>query len=84
MEAAARGTPIVAYARGSAPELIIDGVTGILCADEAEMVAAIPKAMGLDPSVCRAHAASLCDRDVIARQHLECYRQILEGKVNGR
>ncbi len=77
MEAAARGTPVVAYARGSAPELIVDGVTGFLCADEEEMIAAIPRAMELDPAACRAHAESLCDRKVVAQQYLDCFRQIL-------
>ena len=48
-EAAARGTPVVSLARGSAPELIVDGVTGVLCADEEEMARAIPRAMALDP-----------------------------------
>src|SRR6478735_3630650 len=72
-EAGARGTPVVALARGSAPELVIDGVTGILCADEEAMVRAIPAAMHLDPAVCRAHAMKLFDRDMIARQHVTLY-----------
>jgi glycosyltransferase involved in cell wall biosynthesis len=76
-EAAARGTPVVALARGSAPELIVDGVTGILCGDEEEMVRAIPRAMRLDPTACRRHAAALFDRDMIARQYLALYEQVI-------
>jgi glycosyltransferase involved in cell wall biosynthesis len=76
-EAAARGTPVVALARGSAPELIADGITGILCADEEEMVRAIPRAMALDPAACRGHAEALFDRDMIARQYLALYEQVV-------
>jgi glycosyltransferase involved in cell wall biosynthesis len=81
-EAAARGTPVVTLARGSAPELIVDEVTGILCADEEEMVRAIPRAMALDPAACRAHAEALFDRDKIAQQYVALYERILaEGRV---
>jgi len=79
-EAGARGTPVVAFARGSAPELVVDGVTGILCADEEEMVRAIPRAMELEPAACRAHAATLFDRDLIARQYLAIYEEMLAGR----
>jgi glycosyltransferase involved in cell wall biosynthesis len=75
-EAAARGTPVVALARGSAPELVVDGVTGILCRDEEEMARAIPRAMELDPEACRAHAESLFNRDRIAREYLSIYEQV--------
>jgi len=83
-EAAARGTPVVALARGSAPELIVDGVTGILCADEEEMARAIPRAMVLDPVDCRSHAEELFDRDRIARQYLAIYERVLAGRVDQR
>ena len=84
-EAAARGTPVVALARGSAPELVADGVSGVLCADEEEMVRAIPRAMALDPAACRAHAAALFDRGRIAQQYLAIYERILaEGKIRKR
>jgi glycosyltransferase involved in cell wall biosynthesis len=83
-EAAARGTPVVTFSRGSAPELVRDGVTGILCADEEEMVQAIPRAMALDPAACRAHAAAMFDRDTIARQYLTLYEQVVRGQGRKR
>ena len=58
-------------------EIIRDGSTGVLCADEEEMVRAVPRAMALDPAACRAHAAELFDRNRIARQYLEIYEQVL-------
>ena len=77
-EAAARGTPVVAFGRGSAPEIVRDGVTGVLCRTEAEMVAALPRAMALDPAACRAHAEARFSRDAIARRYLDLYAMVLE------
>jgi glycosyltransferase involved in cell wall biosynthesis len=82
-EAGARGAPLVTLARGSAPELVADGVTGVLRADEDEMALAIPRAMGLDPAACRARAAALFDRDLIARRYLALYERVL-GVVAGQ
>lgn len=75
-EAAARGTPVIALARGSAPELIIDGVTGFLCHDEAKMVEAISNVASIDPHACRTHATALFDRPLIARSYLELYERV--------
>lgn len=83
-EASARGTPVVALARGSAPEIVVDGVTGILCQDEEAMARAIPRAMELDPVACRAHAEAMFDRDLIARQYLALYERVLESRKRRR
>ncbi|WP_411124665.1 glycosyltransferase [Streptomyces sp. x-19] len=40
IEAMARGTPIVALRRGSVPEVIEDGVTGLICEAPEELVPA--------------------------------------------
>jgi len=79
-EAAARGTPVLTFARGSAPELVRDGVTGVLCADEEEMIRAVPRAMALDPAACRAHAAANFDRNLIAEQYLSVYERVLASR----
>jgi glycosyltransferase involved in cell wall biosynthesis len=83
-EALARGTPVIALARGAAPELIIDGETGVLCADEDEMVCAVPRAMALDPQACRAQAERLFDREQIARQYMEIYETVLAESAHAR
>ena len=40
IEAMACGTPVIAFNRGSVPEIVDHGVTGFIVADEAECVAA--------------------------------------------
>jgi len=80
-EAAARGTPVLALARGSAPELVVDGVTGVLCADEEDMAREVPRAMTLDPAACRAHAEALFDRDRIAGQYRAIFDDVLASRT---
>jgi glycosyltransferase involved in cell wall biosynthesis len=53
-EAMAAGTPVLAYRRGSMAELVKDGETGYLVADEDEMVRAIQGIEHLDRKGCRA------------------------------
>lgn len=77
VEAAARGTPVVAYARGAAPELVVDRVTGVLCDDEQAMAEALPRAMELDPGACRSHAETHFARPVIAQRTIGIYESVL-------
>src|SRR4029078_1395397 len=59
-EAMACGTPVIATPRGSVPEVIDDGVAGLMVAGEGEAQAAAAKLERLDeidPSACRASAA---------------------------
>ena len=41
IEAMACGTPVIAFHEGAAPEIVVDGDTGFLVDDEAEMAAAV-------------------------------------------
>ena len=52
-ESMAAGTPVLAYPRGSMPELIKDGETGYLARDEDEMVDALSSIDKLDRKQCR-------------------------------
>ena len=53
IEAMAAGTPVLAYGRGSMPELINDGETGYLMQSEDEMVEALQRLEALDRARCR-------------------------------
>jgi glycosyltransferase involved in cell wall biosynthesis len=48
IEAMACGTPVIAWPRGSVPEVVEDGVTGFVVESESEAVAAIGRIRGLD------------------------------------
>ena len=47
IEAMACGTPVIAWPRGSVPEVIEDGVTGFIVETEADAAAAIGRARAL-------------------------------------
>ena len=80
VEAMACGTPVIAHARGSMPELIADGVSGFLTTDEAQAVKAVARLGALDRAAVRAHAA----RFSVARMvdgYLRAYRAVLTGSA---
>ena len=74
IEAMACGTPIVAYRSGSVPEVIDDGVSGFIVADEAEAVAAVGRLGELDRGTVRA----TFDRRFTARRMAEDYVGVYE------
>jgi glycosyltransferase involved in cell wall biosynthesis len=55
IEAMSTGTPVVAFKRGSAPEIIKDGETGFIVNNLRGMVAAIKKVGRIDRKKCRQH-----------------------------
>jgi glycosyltransferase involved in cell wall biosynthesis len=74
IEALACGTPVIAFAEGAAPELILEGKTGFLVSDEAAMAAAVPHLAEIQPSDCRAWVADHCDVDAVAAAYERAYR----------
>lgn len=77
VEAMACGTPVIAYNRGSMPELIIDGVTGFLVDDFDEAVAAIGRTGEIDRAKCRSHVAQHFSVERMADDYVALYRRIL-------
>jgi glycosyltransferase involved in cell wall biosynthesis len=55
IEALACGTPVIAYDRGSIPEIIRDGVTGFVVSDLESAAQAILQLAKIDRSACRRH-----------------------------
>ncbi len=65
VESMATGTPVIAYPRGSMPELIDVGVTGFLVTDPVAAAAAVRSAYDLDRTACRDRR----DAPVLRRPH---------------
>jgi glycosyltransferase involved in cell wall biosynthesis len=55
IESMACGTPVVATSLGSAPEVVVDGVTGFLGESIDDLVAALGRTHELSPLRCREH-----------------------------
>ncbi|HKR16730.1 glycosyltransferase family 4 protein [Rhizorhapis sp.] len=83
IEAMACGTPVIAFNRGSMPELIEHGVTGFLVNSVEEAVAAIDRAGEIDRAACRAHVERHFTVDIMADRYLALYRSILSGRGIG-
>ena len=77
VEAMACGTPVIAYRRGSMPELIDDGVTGFLVDTLDEAVAAIGKLGEIDRSACRRAVEQRFTVERMADEYFALYRRIL-------
>ncbi len=81
VEALACGTPVLVAPLGAAPEIVEDGVTGFLCADDDAFVAAIGRLSSIDRSACRAAAEERFSGERMTRDHLDLYRELLGGQV---
>src|SRR6185369_12425434 len=80
VEALACGTPVIAYRRGSMPELIDDGVTGFLVDSFDEAVAAIARIGEIDRAACRRTAEARFGVDRMAGRYLDLYRRLLDAR----
>jgi glycosyltransferase involved in cell wall biosynthesis len=78
IEALACGTPVLAYRRGSIPEIIEDGVTGFVCENLAEMADAVGRIPLIDRRRCRAAFEDRFTAERMAEDYLRVYRQLLE------
>jgi glycosyltransferase involved in cell wall biosynthesis len=74
------GTPVVAYARGSMPEVVDDGVTGVLVQDVESAVAGVRRACGLDRAACRRTAERRFSADRMIDDYLDVYEQVLRDR----
>jgi glycosyltransferase involved in cell wall biosynthesis len=72
IEAMALGCPVIAFARGAAPEIVVDGKTGFLVRDLDEMVRHIPRIDEIDRGVTRLHV----ERNFSARSMAEKYTEV--------
>ncbi|MGU3663525.1 glycosyltransferase family 4 protein [Methylobacterium sp. A49B] len=77
IEAMACGTPVVAWDRGSVPEIVEDGVTGFIVSTEAEAVAALARIEQLDRAGIRRRFEARFTAERMARDYLALYHRLL-------
>jgi glycosyltransferase involved in cell wall biosynthesis len=77
VEAMACGTPVIAFRRGSMPELVDDGHSGALVDDVEGAVAAVPSVIKFDRADNRARALARFSRDRMVAEYLAVYSEVL-------
>jgi glycosyltransferase involved in cell wall biosynthesis len=83
IEALACGTPVIAFGRGSVPEIIEDGVTGFIVDDIEGAVRAVARLHEIDRVRCRASFERRFTAARMARDYVRIYDTLLEGAEPG-
>jgi glycosyltransferase involved in cell wall biosynthesis len=79
IEAMACGTPVIAYNRGSVPEIVDDGMTGFIVEDEISAVAAVDRLTSLDRTLIRKEFETRFTARRMALDYLDAYRDLIEA-----
>ena len=73
VEAMACGTPVIAFNRGSVPEVVANGVTGFIVNNETEMTDKVSLIKKLDRRTCRATAEKSFSLNNVAQHYLSLF-----------
>ena len=79
IEAMACGTPVIAYNRGSVPEIIDEGLTGFIVEDETSAVAAVGRLADLDRDAIRKQFETRFTARRMALDYLAAYSSLMEA-----
>jgi len=81
IEALACGTPVIAYGRGSVPEVVEDGVTGWIVAGRDDAIQAIAQVSTLSRRRCRQTFEERFSATQMTQDYLRIYQQLLEPRT---
>jgi glycosyltransferase involved in cell wall biosynthesis len=84
IEAMACGTPVIAFSRGSVPEIMHDGVSGYVVNDVAGAVKAIERIDRIDRVACRAYFERRFSAAAMADAYVGVYNRLLASPTRGR
>lgn len=82
IESMACGTPVIAFNRGSMPEIIRDGETGYLVADIEGAINAVGDIGSIDRADCRADVQKRFTSARMARNYVRVYEKIANGETD--
>ncbi len=77
VEAMACGTPVIARPWGSMPEIIRDGLTGMLVQTISEAVAVLPRLAQLDRAKIRAYVEARFSQERMVEDYVRVYEKVL-------
>ena len=77
IESMACGTPILAFRKGSVPEIVIDGKTGFVVDSTSGMIEAVKHINSIDPCICRKHVQDNFSRISMAQKYSKLYQWIV-------
>jgi len=77
IEAMACGTPVIAFNRGSVPEVVEDGVTGFIVEDEAGAIGAVDRLPHLSRELIRKRFEERFTARRMAMDYLAVYRELM-------
>ena len=83
IEAMACGTPVIAFRRGSVPEVIDDGVTGFIVDNMEQAIAAAGKVGQLDRQKVRARFEERFTTHRMAQDYVNIYQKLIDAKKAG-
>lgn len=79
-ESLAAGTPVIAFPRGAAPEIVRDGVTGFLPRSLAAAVDAVGRVRAIDRDACRQEVLSRFTAERMVAGYLDRYDAVLADR----
>jgi glycosyltransferase involved in cell wall biosynthesis len=80
IESMACGTPVIAFNRGSVPEVIDDGLSGFIVHDEAMAIAAVDRLGELDRQTVRQTFDQRFTARRMAEDYLDLYEELREPR----
>jgi glycosyltransferase involved in cell wall biosynthesis len=78
------GTPVIAFPRGSVPEIVEEGITGFVVKDGREMVARLRTLGGFDRARCRSRAIERWGAARMAREYEHVYVETVRQRLPSR
>jgi glycosyltransferase involved in cell wall biosynthesis len=83
IEALACGTPVIARPCGSVPEVLRNGVSGIIASEFDDLVQAVKNIDSISREACRKEFETRFTDDVMAAQYERIYRELIGARRNG-